>query len=441
MNTVGFREHDVKQTVHVATTYLDGNLDSISDADGMLLTEGILVGERALNDPGWKAFSQLHEIGAYIENFPDHGAEAWSIHEQATKPLLLGTVQARQAQKYVSDHLSTDDPSEGLAGAGLRAMQAARKRVEDEKDDTNKTKPDSKAAEEPKLKQQTASGKKRSASFSDSLKKSRSSSNISVLAPDSPLAKTEIVGFSSAKLTYLVDEVLKHSPEEKIIIFYDSNNVAFWIAEALELVHIPHRIYANTLKMETRTKYLAAFNSSPEIRVLLMDLKQAAHGLHVAAASRVYIVTPIWQPSVESQAIKRAHRIGQTKPVYVETLVLRDTLEDRMLKRRKQMSNVELVKAEKSLLDDGTMGQIIEDEKFVAFTDCEEEWSGRVARLRKPVSLFVGPQRDGSGSTDGAMEGLRRDSADPVQGPQKKRKVAFRVAMGSYEVTQSPSAS
>jgi SNF2 family DNA or RNA helicase len=431
----GFREHDIKQTVHVATTYLDKNLDTVSDPDGVLLTEAILVGERALSDPGWNAFSNLHEIGAYVEEFPNHASGAWSLHGLYTQPLLLGTVQARQAQRYIAEHITADDPSEGLAGAGLRAMQAAKKRAEDEEGDTSQTKAHAKKVEEPKLKQQSSSGRKRSSSFSESPKKKGASQSIPTLVPGSPLTKTQIVGFSSAKLTYLVDEVLKHSATEKIIIFYDSNNVAFWIAEALELVHISHRIYANTLKIETRAKYLAAFNSSPDIRVLLMDLKQAAHGLHVAAASRVYIVSPIWQPSVESQAIKRAHRIGQTKPVYVETLVLRDTLEDRMLKRRKQMSNVELVKAEKSLLDDGTMGQIIKDEKFVQFLREEQDWDGRVARMQHPMPLFGRPARS-------ANSGVESSSIDISKSGEahKKRKIAFQVPLGSYEVKTLPSA-
>jgi hypothetical protein len=147
-------------------------------------------------------------------------------------------------------------------------------------------------------------------------------------------------------------------------------------------------IYSNTLTVARRATYLATFNQKDEFRVLLMDLKQAAHGLHVASASRVYIISPIWQPNIESQAIKRAHRIGQTRPVYVETLVLRDTLEDRMLKRRKQMTNLELRQAEKSLLDDSTMSSMIKQETFIPFRAGDMEIAQRVARLKCPQPLF-----------------------------------------------------
>lgn len=433
---VGFTEDEIKQTIHVASSYLETNIDTISDDDGMSLTEAILVGERALTDEAWKTVSKLHEMGAYVEHFPEGASRAWSLHDQATRPLLIGTVQARQAQQHVANSC-LEDPSEGLHGAGLRAMQAARRRAEDKRQEARNAKSNSKATTEPK--QQLVSGKKRRSSFSESPKKG-SSMVATRLSPNSPLLKCNVIGFSSAKLAYLIDEVLKHSPVEKIIIFYNSINMAVWIAEALELVHVSHLIYANTLKVDKRAEYLAAFNSDPDTRLLLMDLRQAAHGLHVAAASRVYIVSPIWQPSVESQAIKRAHRIGQTKPVYVETLVLRDTLEDRMLKRRKQMSNVELVKAEKSLLDDGTMGQIIKDEKFLKFTEEEEIWSGRVAKLRTPVPLFGRAGQPDAAGTMNAMDARPR-GADQTERPQKRRKAAFTASLGDYSGTLTSSTS
>src|SRR5271154_6298188 len=76
-----------------------------------------------------------------------------------------------------------------------------------------------------------------------------------------------------------------------------------------------------------RSQYIVTFNSSPHYRVLIMETKVAAHGLNVTAASRVFFLNACWQKTVERQAIKRAHRIGQTKEVFVETLVLKDTIE------------------------------------------------------------------------------------------------------------------
>ncbi len=161
-----------------------------------------------------------------------------------------------------------------------------------------------------------------------------------------------------------------------------------------------------------------------------MDIRQASHGLHIAAANRIYIVNPIWQPSVEAQAIKRAHRIGQTKPVYVETLVLRGTLEDRMLKRRKEMSNVELRRAEKSLLDDGTMNRIIKEMGFLKFGEGEERIEGRVARLRVPQKLFGRTRVDegivpdeSSRSARSVMEGGEGENSQSQPQPRISKRV------------------
>lgn len=401
---VGWAQHDVTETLRVSNAYLDENIDSISDDDGRLLTEAIMNGDRALKDQGWCAFSFFHEMGVYVEGFPDHAAQAWALSGKATTPLLLGTVQAREAQQYVLKNLGSGDPADGLTGAGIRAMLAARERASEEEQTRKKAaasghgkSPIAGANEQPKVKNQSTSSSNSPMTpvhssgkglppelFPASRKRPRSTSSIT-LPPH--LTASKIVGFTSAKLNYLCSRILELQETEKIIIFYDSNNIAFWIAEALELLSIKFLIYANTLSVGRRAKYLATFNKSEVFRVLLMDLKQASHGLHVACASRVFIVSPIWQPSIESQAIKRAHRIGQTKPVYVETLVLKGSLEEKILERRRQMSNAELVKAEKSLLDDGTMNGIIRAEGFLKIADGEDQQLIG-GRLDSPVPLF-----------------------------------------------------
>lgn len=427
---VGFTQHEVSQALHVSNTYLDNHLDSISDTDGALITAAILNAERALADSGWKAFSSLHEIGVYVEDFPQHAAEAWALHGEVSKPLLLGTVQAREAQQHVFKHSQSDDPAAGLIGAGLRAMHSAKARASIEQKARDKRTNGSNgksqplgSGEPPKIKHQSESSIPLS-----SPTHVNPDTSLTTPIPISPvrkrplflaisplplgLRKTKVIGFTSAKLNYLCSRILKFHKTEKIIIFYDSNNIAFWIAEALELLSVKFLIYANTLSVSKRAAYLATFNHSDVFRVLLMDLKQASHGLHVACASRVFIVSPIWQPNVEAQAIKRAHRIGQTKPVYVETLVLKGTLEEKILHRRRQMSNVELLKAEKSLLDDGTMNAIIREEGFLKITD-EEKLGMEGSTLETPIPLF-----EKTGDED--VGGLIDDDDDLILGIEDK---------------------
>ena len=79
--------------------------------------------------------------------------------------------------------------------------------------------------------------------------------------------------------------------------------------------------------------------SGPERQQLLQQVRETAHrhptvllvqsraggvGLNLQQFSRVYLMTPDWNPSADFQAIARAHRLGQTRHVYVKTLVIRD---------------------------------------------------------------------------------------------------------------------
>ncbi|GAB1209986.1 hypothetical protein APSETT445_008774 [Aspergillus pseudonomiae] len=351
---------NIQGTIDVALNYMEANRERMTRNDVDMLTEGIQIAQKAIACQSWNAFKQFHELGVFIQDFPSHARGMWALSPSRSdvEPLLLGISQAHKAQNFVTARLNEIYPEEGLSGAGIKARLALSSRQgHPDSVKTKKTTPD-------KL----------------------SSCTVKTLPPSSPLAQTKLVATTSAKLTYLLDRVLELHTEEKIIIFYDNNNSAFWIAEGLELLGVDFRIYASTLKPKVRAAYLELFREQDDVRVLLMDLHQASHGLHIANASRVFIINPIWQPNVESQAIKRAHRIGQTRPVFVETLVLKDTLEDKMLERRKTMSEKEMQQAERDLLDDSTMSSIIQNEHFLHMAD-DEDLTGP-AYLKQPPGFF-----------------------------------------------------
>ena len=205
----------------------------------------------------------------------------------------------------------------------------------------------------------------------------------------SKIPPTTITGTASAKLSYLLSRLIQVHPTEKSLIFYEFDNIAFYTAQALDLLSIPYLIYAGSLTAKLKNTYIHSFNTSPYFRVMLMDLKQAAHGLHVASASRVFFVNPVWQPSIEAQAIKRAHRIGQKKEVFVETLVLEGTLEEELWKRRRGMSEGERRHAEKSMLDDPVMWDAIKSAQFLEVEEGEaEDLERQMTRLEVPQKVF-----------------------------------------------------
>ena len=64
--------------------------------------------------------------------------------------------------------------------------------------------------------------------------------------------------------------------------------------------------------------------------VFLISLKAGGFGLNLSEADYCFLLDPWWNPAVETQAIDRAHRIGQTRPVMVYRLIARDTIEQKV---------------------------------------------------------------------------------------------------------------
>ena len=64
--------------------------------------------------------------------------------------------------------------------------------------------------------------------------------------------------------------------------------------------------------------------------MLLISLRAGGAGLNLTAASYVVLYDPWWNPAVESQAIDRTHRIGQTSSVIAYRLLMRESVEEKI---------------------------------------------------------------------------------------------------------------
>jgi superfamily II DNA or RNA helicase len=86
-----------------------------------------------------------------------------------------------------------------------------------------------------------------------------------------------------------------------------------------------------------RDRAISAFKDG-DVPVFLISLKAGGFGLNLTEADYCFVLDPWWNPAAETQAVDRAHRIGQRNPVLVYRYVSTGTIEEKVmeLKERKR---------------------------------------------------------------------------------------------------------
>uniref|UniRef100_A0A8C1PE34 Chromatin-remodeling ATPase INO80 n=1 Tax=Cyprinus carpio TaxID=7962 RepID=A0A8C1PE34_CYPCA len=94
-------------------------------------------------------------------------------------------------------------------------------------------------------------------------------------------------------------------------------------------------------KISERRDMVADFQSRTDIFVFLLSTRAGGLGINLTAADTVIFYDSDWNPTVDQQAMDRAHRLGQTKQVTVYRLICKGTIEERILQRAKEKSEIQ----------------------------------------------------------------------------------------------------
>lgn len=138
-------------------------------------------------------------------------------------------------------------------------------------------------------------------------------------------------GMQSSKLERLL-ELVEESFEsgQKVIIFSYFRSVIELVTQALG--HKAIGPITGSVSATQRQNIVDQFTNSPKPLALVGQIQAAGTGLNIQAASVVILCEPQIKPSLEVQAIARAHRMGQVRKVQVHRLIIPESVDEQMLR-------------------------------------------------------------------------------------------------------------
>ncbi len=148
------------------------------------------------------------------------------------------------------------------------------------------------------------------------------------------LVSEELRQAESAKVNALMD-LLEPLMQEghKVLVFSQFVTMLDILRETIRQREWPHFYLAGDT--ENRGELVQEFQTAKGAAVFLISLKAGGFGLNLTAASYVVLFDPWWNPAVESQAIDRTHRIGQSNKVFAYRLLIKDSIEQKIRQLQK----------------------------------------------------------------------------------------------------------
>ncbi|RHZ78787.1 hypothetical protein Glove_156g94 [Diversispora epigaea] len=148
----------------------------------------------------------------------------------------------------------------------------------------------------------------------------------------------------SGKLTKL-DELLKElkAGGHRVLIYFQMTRMIDLMEEYLAYRQYKYLRLDGSSKIHDRRDMVEDWQTRSDIFVFLLSTRAGGLGINLTAADTVIFYDSDWNPTVDQQAMDRAHRLGQTKQVTVYRLITKGTIEERILQRAKQKDEIQKV--------------------------------------------------------------------------------------------------
>lgn len=140
---------------------------------------------------------------------------------------------------------------------------------------------------------------------------------------------------SGTKLSVAMSLIDHHRAEGcKTLVFSRSKRMLDMLSVMISSKGFGHCRVDGDVPNAKRMSIVKEFNSDPAVSVCLLTTQVGGVGLTLTGASRVILLDPSWNPALDSQAVDRAHRIGQQRDVVVVRLIAAGTVDEKVYRNQ-----------------------------------------------------------------------------------------------------------
>ena len=233
-----FTMEEIVKSVETAEKFLEEGKVIVGEEDRRLLALATRLGQVAIADSLRNLSNRFHEMPILIRGPLGDVSHAWSLDGEGGDTICTSASMVLSLQRLLSHAAGDPEALNSLLNGGL---------IQEGLDERTKVlaaqAPDKDGAGKEK-KSATLAGNTRLGDDSRR-RKSRALAGVANPTEDLPveslppsLRQINLVSTVSAKLSYLIDSVVRHQESEKIIIFYENDNVAWYLASMLDMVSV-----------------------------------------------------------------------------------------------------------------------------------------------------------------------------------------------------------
>ncbi|KAG0366916.1 putative DNA helicase ino80 [Mortierella sp. AD032] len=223
----------------------------------------------------------------------------------------------------------------------------------------------------------------------------------------------------------------------RVLVYFQMTKMIDLMEEYLTYRQYKYLRLDGSSKISDRRDMVTDWQTRPEIFIFLLSTRAGGLGINLTAADTVIFYDSDWNPTVDQQAMDRAHRLGQTRQVTVYRLITRGTIEERILQRAKQKDEIQKVvisggefkqsvdfkprEIVSLLLDDDELASKLQEQQLKRKIDEEEAKNSR---------------KGGSGSKDGTQQ--RPSKRSKKDGKGETTSVATPISTPSSSAAATP---